>query len=311
MDWLEITAPVSPEQLNTLTDALEALGTEGLVINDEASTRAALEDNPTAWDFVDDTVFDALRGGSNVQFYLEDSPGGREELARIRAALPSQTFEVRAVRDEDWLNNWKQYFKPIEIGEKLLIAPAWEPDPPSAGRTILRIEPQNAFGTGDHASTRMCLQELQNHPAGHVLDLGCGSGILAVAALLLGCPDAVCCDISLDADAVCRYNARINELDEDRLRVYTGDILSGGTLDKAAAGRQYDIVFANIIADVIIALAPRVGALMKPDGVFICSGIIDGRQDNVRAALISAGLECISERQSDGWHMLAARLIPN
>lgn len=309
MDWLEITLNTTPEGLDGLMGRLEDLGIGGLVVNDEASLREFLDDNPASWDYVDDEVFDDVRGKSSLQFYLADSGEGLSLLEEYKSKLPEETFMVRRVRDEDWLNNWKQYFKPLEIGRHLLIVPEWEPVPENTGRTILRIEPKLAFGTGAHASTRMCLEELENHSAKTVLDLGCGSGILAVAALLLGAAQAVCCDIAPDAAAVCRDNAAVNGLDVSMLEIHTGNILEGSMLDDIAGNQRYDIVFANIIADVIIPLAPHVGKLLTPEGVFICSGIIDGRQAEVRSALEQNGLEIISARQSDNWHMFAARTI--
>lgn len=307
MDWLEITVNTTPEDIDALTALLEELGVEGLVINDEASIRAHLDNNPASWDYVDDGVFSKVRGGSNLQFYLEDSEEGLLRLSEIRAALPGTVFGAKHVRDEDWLNSWRQFFKPMEIGRRLLVTPAWEPVHENTDRVILRIEPKLAFGTGEHASTRMCLEELENHPARKVLDLGCGSGILSVAALLLGAESAVACDIAPDAAAVCMDNLRLNNLDDAAMTVFTGDILSDTLLDDITGGQLFDIVFANIIADVIIPLTRRVPGLLAPCGTFICSGIIDGRQDEVRAAMEHCGLEIVSARRAEGWHMFAAR----
>jgi ribosomal protein L11 methyltransferase len=309
MDWLEITMNTTPAKLEELARRLEDLGASGLVVNDEASIREFLDNNPASWDYVDDEVFDQVRGKTSLQFYLEDNEEGLALLAEYRARLPEETFETRQVRDEDWLNNWKQYFKPLEVGKRLLIVPEWEPVPENTGRTSLRIEPKLAFGTGSHASTRMCLEELERHGGTSVLDLGCGSGILAVAALLYGAERAVCCDIAPDAAAVCLDNARLNGLDPARLEVHTSNILEGRTLFDITGGRRFDIVFANIIADVIIPLAAHVTGLLAPGGVFICSGIIDGREAEVRSALESSGLEIINARQSENWHMLAARAV--
>jgi ribosomal protein L11 methyltransferase len=307
MDWLEITVKTTPEKLDALVSRLEDLGVNGLVINDEASIREFLDNNPQSWDYVDDAVFSQVRGNTSLQFYLEDSAAGLEVLAEYRTQMPGETFEVKSVRDEDWQNNWKNFFKPIEVGSRLLIVPEWEPIPENTGRIILRIEPKLVFGTGSHASTRMCLEELENHNARNVLDLGCGSGILAVAALLYGAENAVGCDIAPDAAAVCLENALANGLDGSRLKIFTGNVLIGNTLFDIAGGSRYDIVLANIIADVIIPLSPHISSLLSPGGVFICSGIIDGRQDEVRSALIKSGLEVIRERQADNWHMFAAR----
>ena len=193
MDWLEITVVTAPEKLEGLMGRLEELGVGGFVVNDEASVREFLDGNPVSWDYVVDGIFGRLRGKTSLQFYLEDSEEGLSLLSEYRSKLPEETFSVRHVRDEDWLNNWKQYFKPLEIGNRLLIVPEWEPVP-DTGRTVLRIEPKTAFGTGAHASTRMCLEELENHSAETVLDLGCGSGIWPWLSVLER--RAVCCDIA-------------------------------------------------------------------------------------------------------------------
>ncbi len=309
MDWLEVTVYNKNGNLDELIENLEELNVGGLVINDEASIREYLEGNPTAWDYVDDEVFKNVRTGSSAQFYLEDSAEGRRLLENCRAALPDTTIETNRVRDEDWMNNWRQYFKPIEIGERLLIVPAWEEAPTDTGRIILRVEPGQAFGTGAHASTSLCLSALEKIQGEKVLDLGCGSGILAVGALLFGADEAICCDIAEDAAAVCRDNARLNDLDERRIRALTCDILDERALRAATGGARFDIVFANIIADVIIQLGPQVKDLLTPDGVFICSGIIDGRQNEVKTALDENGLQLTGAYAKDGWHMLTARRI--
>ena len=307
MDWLEIVVYTQSDRLEELIEKLEEMNVGGLVINDEASIREFLKNNPKAWDYVDDEVFKGFQQGSSLQFYLEDSAEGAKQLEMYREALPDVTFDVRHVNDEDWLNSWRAYFKPIEIGSRLLIVPAWEDAPSDTGRIILRIEPGQVFGTGAHASTRMCLAELENHQAEKVLDLGCGSGILAVGALLFGAEKAICCDIAENAETVCIENARLNGIDESRVQAFTSDILDERELLHVTEGARFDIVFANIIADVIIPLAQNVCTFLKPEGLFICSGIIDGRQNEVRKALEDSGLEIVRVRQSEGWHMFAAR----
>lgn len=309
MDWLEVTIDTSPDMLGDLTSRLEDLGVGGLVINDEAAIREFLDNNPKAWDYIEDEVFSKLHGNTSVQFYLEDNAEGEQQLTVFRAALPETRFKVKRVCDEDWLNNWKNFFKPLEIGARLLIIPGWEPVPEKTDRIILRIEPKLVFGTGSHASTRMCLEELENHRAQNVLDLGCGSGILAVAALLFGAENAVGCDIAADAASVCRENALLNGIDVGRFKTFIGDILNGKTLWDFAGGKKYDIIFANIIADVIIPISQYIPGLLAQGGVFICSGIIDGRQSEVKAALTENGLKVIHARQMDNWHMFAAEAI--
>ena len=308
MDWLEITVYTQSANLDELVGHLEELNIDGLVINDEASMREFLKTHPSLWDYVGDEVFDSIRAGSSVQFYLEESGEGQHQLDTCRKALPDETFEVKHVRDEDWLNNWRAFFKPIEIGSRLLIVPEWE-RAPTTDRIILRIEPGQVFGTGLHASTRMCLVELENFRAGKVLDLGCGTGILSVGALLFGAHEAVCCDKAADAEAVCYENVRLNGIDRSRIKAFTCDILNENELLQITDGDRYDIVFANIIADVIIPLAGQVQNLLTPDGVFICSGIIDGCQDAVRYALAESGLEVVHTRRTEDWHMFVSRRI--
>ncbi len=309
MDWLEITVYTQAGRLDGLVEVLEELGVGGLVVNDETAIREFLDGNKGAWDYVGEEVFDCVRGGSSVQFYVEDNPEGRRLLEAYREALRDFEFVTRRLRDEDWLNSWRAFFKPIEIGRRLLIVPAWEEAPADTNRIILRIEPGHVFGTGSHASTRMCLSELENVRAGTVLDLGCGSGILAVGALLYGSPKAVCCDLAENAADVCCENARINGINLSRIQAHTCDILNKDDLFRVAGGERFDIVFANIIADVILPLARFVKELLSPDGVFICSGIIDGRQDEVRSALEENGLQVLRARRTEDWHMFAARRI--
>ncbi|MBQ8026089.1 MAG: 50S ribosomal protein L11 methyltransferase [Oscillospiraceae bacterium] len=306
MDWLEITIPTTSPEMDPLLSALDDLGVDGVVINDEAVVNDFLENGKKYWDYIDEDFLRSMRGTCNVQFYLEDTPGGQKELKRLRAALPGRSFQVRRVRDEDWENNWKQYYVPIEIGEKLVIVPEWL-SVPDSGRIQLRLDPGLIFGTGSHATTRMCLAAMEKAPAREVLDLGCGSGILSIAALLLGAEHAVGVDIDEKAPGVVRQNAALNGIGSDRLAVYAGDILSDIKLKAKIAEKRYDLILANIVADVIIALAPAVPGYLAQDGLFICSGIIDGREDEVRAALVQAGLTPLEHKKIDNWNCFLAK----
>jgi len=307
MNWLEVTVKTTPEDVEALSERLTDLGVEGLVINDEASIREFLDDNPTAWDYVDDDVFSALGDASSVQLYLSDDEEGRLKLQALQEALPEYAFSVKTVRDDDWLNNWKKYFKPIEVGARFLIVPEWEPVP-ETDRTVLRIDPKHIFGNGGHATTRMCLEALERYPARHVLDLGCGSGILSIGALLFGAEKAVGFDIVPDAPAICRDNAALNGVGEDRLTVHVADVLAPGILEKYAGGRTFDLVFSNVGADFDMAVLPVIPPYLAPGGVLLCSGVIDAREDEVRAALEKAGYTVLEIRREEGWSAFAARL---
>ena len=211
-------------------------------------------------------------------------------------------FETNVVDDADWENNWKQYYKPLEIGDRLSVVPEWE-ETELIGRVPLRLDPGLMFGTGSHATTRMCLEALQNFglEGKRVLDLGCGSGILGIGALVLGAGSCVGCDIDPKAPDVVMDNAALNGIGADRLKVYAGDIIGDATL-RRSLGSGYDIVLANIVSDVIIPLAPLVRPFMAQGAVFITSGIIDGRESDVATALRSAGFEIKKHLHEEEWH---------
>ena len=303
MDWMEITLAAQPDRLDEICADLEETGVSGLVILDEASAVDFLEKNRQYWDYVDDDVLRRLAGVCAVQFYLEDSDEGRAELNRIRRQVPGE-YSVRSVRDEDWENNWKQYYQPIRIGDRLIVVPEWL-KVPEEGRIPLLMDPGLIFGTGSHPTTRMCLEQLQKLTPRRVLDLGCGSGILGIAALLLGAETAFGVDIDEKAPGVVMANAALNGIHEDRLTVIAGDVIGDGGVRRQLVGR-YDLVLANIVADVIIALAPFVPDWLAPGGAFVCSGIIEGRQYEVRRALENAGLTVTDHYSSEEWHCFTA-----
>lgn len=305
MNWIEVTVCAVPDKLDELCDSLENAGVSGLVINDEATVNDFLDKNKKYWDYVDDEVFDSVRGVCSVQFYLEDSEDGKMELERIKNAVPGD-YRTSIVKNEDWENNWRQYYKPMETGEKLVIVPEWE-EVPENGRVPLKLDPGLIFGTGSHPTTKMCLEELEKIPAKKVLDLGCGSGILGIAAVLLGAEKAVGCDIDEKAPNVVMENGALNGIFEDRLSVYSGDVLNDKWLADKIAGK-YGLVLANIVADVIIALSPSVPQWLDKDAIFICSGIIEGRQYEVKNALKAAGFEIIKERHIEDWYCFVSKL---
>ena len=228
----------------------------------------------------------------------------------IGISLGSLEVITREVDEEDWANNWKKYYKPISIGEKLIVCPAWENCADDGTRAILRIDPGMAFGTGTHHTTRMCLELLEKNMRGGELiaDIGCGSGILSTAALLMGASEAVALDIDPVATKVAVETAEQNGIDLMKYTVYTGDILTDKQIRTAVMRRQYDIVLANIVANVIIALAPMVPYLMHKGSKFIASGIIDDRLDEVIDALDKNGLKVNAVLEGEDWRALEAEL---
>ncbi len=312
MRWLEVHIDTNHAGLDTVQAMLSGLDVDGVMIEDEEEFQDFLENNHDYWDYVDEDLERHMAGRSRITFYLEAQEAGFAKLGEVRVALEGLKQERRDlgtllmtledVEDADWENNWKQYYKPMEIGERLLVIPQWEKADPG-DRVPLYLDPGLTFGTGAHATTRLCLTALETLVRGgeRVLDLGCGSGILSVAALRLGAGSALAVDIDDKCRTAARENAGLNGIGPDRLDILVGNLLTDGAAAEKIGG-GYDLVLANIVADVIIALAPRVRGLLSPGGTFLCSGIIEGRADEVAAALNAAGLEIRTRREDNGWY---------
>lgn len=305
MRYIEVCVNTPADEIERRCEEMTAMGAEGFVIENEADFQDFLENNHQYWDYVDDELESRFTGVSRIKCYLCDDEDGRAVLCRIRGAYGG--VETSFVEDSNWENNWREYYKPIEVGEKLVVVPEWE-DIPDDGRTALRLDPGLIFGTGSHATTRMCLAALEKYTGEGktFLDLGCGSGILGIGALVLGSARCVGCDIDPKAPDVAASNAALNGIGSDRFKVYAGNILSDASL-RHMLGSGYDAVLANIVSDVIIPLSALVREFMKPGAVFITSGIIDGRQDEVRAALEGNGFEVIEHRNEEEWHCFVCR----
>ncbi len=311
MDWLELKIDTSHAGLDAVTELLEQQGVTGVMIDDEADFQSFLENNRQYWDYVDEELLAQKKGVSRVTFYLERNENAPGTVAAVRIAMAALKKEhpeyapmlltMEDVADEDWENNWKQFYKPMEIGNRLLVVPEWE-EAHGGERVKLVLNPGLTFGTGSHATTRLCLQALDTHIHGgeSVLDLGCGSGILSIAALRLGAARAFACDIDEKCVDVAYENAALNGIGKDRYTVRWGDVLSDEALRQEMGG-GYDVVVANIVADVIMGLSGSVRPFLKAGGLFLCSGIIDDRAEEVLAKLKGDGWDVFEQRSSEGW----------
>ena len=317
MEWLEMKIDTSHTGLDPVCELLEQQGVTGLMIDDETDFQDFLEHNRQYWDYVDEELLAEKRGVSRVTFYLERNENALSTIAAVRMAMSAMKkahpeyaplrLTMDNVADADWENNWKQFYKPMEIGDRLLVVPEWEQasDPQ---RITLRLNPGLTFGTGSHATTRLCLQALDAHIHGgeKVLDLGCGSGILSIAALRLGAASAFACDIDEKCVDVAYENAALNGITRDTYTVRWGDVLHDQQL-RTEMGGGYDMVVANIVADVIMGLSGSVRDFLKPNGLFLCSGIIDDRAEEVLQKLKSDGWDVIEQRSSEGWFSYLSR----
>lgn len=296
--WIQIKVTVKQEYLNDLC-AVMSMVDNSLMVEDYSDVQQELDG--VYGDLIDQELLERDRTVAAVSVFIpmEKSPAESEGFIRERLSvlhIPAE-IECIGVHEEDWANSWKQYYKPIKTGEKLVIVPEWEEYDPTDGEIVVLMDPGMAFGTGTHETTRLCAMLLEKYvrPGDRMLDVGCGSGILAICAAKLGAGSCFACDIDPVAVRIAGENAALNQT----AQVETGvsDLLAQAK--KAPGG--YHICCANIVADVIIRLSPDIGAFMEPDGVLIVSGIITERAEETVSALAAAGWHLIDERKENGW----------
>lgn len=311
-NWTEVTVWTSTAGIDAVTGMLMDLGIDGFVIEDARDFADFLQDTEIYWDYVDeDLAQEKTNAETNVKIYIEDSPAGAELLAQVNAGLAglrkrdvAHAFgrcvtELASIRQEDWENNWKQYFKPFRVGETFLIKPSWETCEPEEGCKILEIDPSSSFGTGTHNTTQLCICELERRvrAGDRLLDMGCGSGILSVAAHMLGASEVTAVDIDPNAVKIAQENVEKNGFS---LRAHVGDVVGDAALSEAI-GSGYDVIVANIVADVIMGMRYILKDKLKPEGTLIVSGILAVRADEVQQSLQDAGFALERRDQSGDW----------
>ena len=311
MNWTEVNIYTTTEGIDPVCGCLLGIGVTGFAIRDSKDFEEFLNDKTGNWDYIDDDLMNLRDCETCVTVYLPDDLQGADMLSALRSEMSALKIrdenkafgrlavELANVCEEDWANNWKQYFKPLTVGEKLVVKPSWED---YSGGTILEIDPASSFGTGQHNTTQLCLELIEKNLCNgdRLLDLGCGSGILSIAAVLLGAEKVTAVDISQNSVETAKENASKNNISADKYTAYCGDIISDNTLvEKIGSG--FDIIAANIVADVLIAMSPLFEKFVKNGGTLILSGIITERADEVIEAMKSKGYALSEIREKDGW----------
>lgn len=304
-EWTEIKITVNADEVDRAGDIAQMAVPYGIYIEDYRT----LEQE--AWeiariDLIDEELLAKDRTKGIVHIYISPEENPAEAVSflseRLRAEAIAFELDETLCKNADWENNWKKYFKPMPIGERLLIHPIWEQEYEAGNRAVLHLEPGLAFGSGTHDTTRLCLESIEKYAAKGktMLDVGCGSGILSVAGLLLGVDKATGVDIDALAVKTAKENGITNGFDAS---VYT--VLQGSLTDKVSG--QYDIIAANIVADIIMILCKDVKKYLAPNGIFITSGIIEPREQDVLSAFEENGIEVIARHESGGWLCFEAK----
>ena len=312
MDWMEAVVHTTTMGADLVSEVLMNAGAVGTAIEDRYDVTSSKKSDGM-WDMIDEDVLAKMSEDVLVKAYFKNDASAKEtlllvgeklrELARADLGFDagSLALESQNVHEQDWAENWKKYYKPFRAGERLVIKPSWEPYAAQAGDLVLELDPGMAFGTGTHETTYMCMEQLERYvtPGCKAIDVGCGSGILALAAAKLGASDVLAIDLDELAVKVAAENTRHNHL-EDVVRVVHGDLLE-------KSDEMADVIVANIIADVICFLCGPAKKHLLPGGTFICSGIIREREEDVQRALAAAGYTVCNRLAKGEWVCLAAK----
>ncbi|MBQ9985902.1 MAG: 50S ribosomal protein L11 methyltransferase [Oscillospiraceae bacterium] len=317
MEWIQVSIATAHEGIETLTTALEDIGIRGFEIEDSDDFSEFMQAEFPYRDYVDEELIREKEAAPvKVKIYVSANDAGNEQLISVREllnslkgneALGSLELSFETMNEEDWSENWKQFFHPLKIGKRVLVRPEWEECENDDGRVVFTINPGMSFGTGSHATTQLCLEAIEEYTkdGDTVLDLGCGSGILSITACLLGAKSAVAVDIDKNAVDIAVRNAEMNGVHADVYEAMAGNILESADMRERFATEKYDIVAANIVADVIIGISPFAADFVKQGGIFIASGIITERLDEVMGDL-EKSFDIIKICDKNGWASVIA-----
>ena len=308
MAWLEITIDTVSDKIDFVVTNLTAAGFSDLVIEDQEEFETFLDQNRAYWDYIDEELQEKLQGLSHIKLYLEDTDTANLKRLEQQVKKLKLTMQVTTMADVNWEESWKDNYPPQEVGETLVVLPYWLADSYDGGRKPVILDPGLTFGTGAHPSTQMVMETMENavKEGWKCLDLGSGSGILSLVALRLGAASAVGIDIDPKAEGIARENAAYNGFAAPEFTALTGNVTEDKDLMDKLAAEEYDLVLVNIVADVIIGLAPILPNFLTEKSLLICSGILDVRLEEVIAALEKAGLTITAVKEKEDWRCVAA-----
>ena len=306
---------LSPAFVEEISNLLVINDVDTFTVEDFSDLEETLSGGGIFYDYIDDALLDNKNKEPVIYAYFSDDSEGENIYSNTVNALKALkendgfnnlVFSKDIVKQEDWENNWKQYFKPFSVGNMLAVKPTWEELPDELkDRKIIEIDPASSFGTGSHATTKLCMEKLEDIINGgeHVLDMGCGSGILTIAAMKLGAKDAIAIDIDEVASRIAEENIEQNGFSGKEVSVYAGDILSDKEL-YSKTGAEFDVICANIVAGIIILMAEMFYEKLKVGGKLIASGIISEREDEVRTALEKCGFKTLLSQSEEDWSVI-------
>ena len=309
MAWLEITLHTTPGSIDETAAMLTAAGFQELVIEDQAQFEDFLEENRACWDYIDEELQQKLQGLSRIKLYLDEAE--TKSLSRLKALAEEKSLPltVESLPETDWENSWQEHYPAVEVGKNLIVLPYWLAENDESGRLPVILDPGLTFGTGAHPSTQMVMEAMEERvtSGSHCLDLGSGSGILSITALRLGAEGATGVDIDPKAEDIARENAAYNGFSSPTFSACTGDVTADKRLMARLKNQTYDMVLVNIVADVIIHLAPVLPGFLEDHSTLICSGILDSRLADVTDALKQAGLTIIETKSKEDWRCVIAK----
>ncbi len=309
MAWLEITINTAQKSVDEIAAILTANGFSDLLIEDQDQFEDFLEQNKAYWDYIDEALQHQLQGLSRIKLYLEETDTAALDRLTALVASLSLPMTVAPMADVNWEESWKDNYTAVEVGDRLVVLPYWLQSEEHPGRLPVILDPGLTFGTGAHPSTQMVLRAMEKYvkPGSHCLDLGSGSGILSIAALRLGAGSATGVDIDPKAEDIARENAAYNHFSAPQFTALTGNVTTDRKLMDMLAGKAYGVVLVNIVADVIIALAPVLPTFLGEESILICSGILDTRLQDVLSALTQAGLTVLDAYEQEDWRCVTAK----